>query len=45
MGKEALMIVPGSHPNREQYLDLPGNKVIMKGASNLGHIKALLEEK
>jgi precorrin-2/cobalt-factor-2 C20-methyltransferase len=38
-GAEPLIILPAAYPDWENFLDGPGNKVLMKSASHLGKIR------
>lgn len=44
-GREALHVLPASHPDQLAGLDLPGTKVLMKSGRDLPDVISLLEEK
>lgn len=44
-GREALHILPASHPDQLAGLDLPGTKILMKSGRDLPQVISALEEK
>ena len=42
---EPLIVLPGSHKESSKFLDGPGNKVLMKSASEIGRVRDELREK
>ena len=44
-GREALHVLPASHPDQLAGLDLPGTKILMKSGRELPQVLAVLQEK
>ena len=44
-GREALHVLPASHPDQMAGLDLPGTKVLMKSGRDLPEVVSALKEK
>ena len=44
-GREALHVLPASHPDQLAGLDLPGTKILMKSGQELPQVLAVLQEK
>ena len=42
---EPLIVLPGSYKESSKFLDGPGNKVLMKSASEIGRVRDELREK
>ncbi|MCQ2359426.1 MAG: precorrin-2 C(20)-methyltransferase, partial [Phascolarctobacterium sp.] len=42
---EPLIVLPGSYKESTKFLDGPGNKVLMKSASEIGRVKEELRER